>query len=99
MSTVYFLLTPSNSGWYSQSSVKVGGRTLRMKCSVHLNSTRVSIVSSTLWKQTDGPIVVDDIYIGETYSASKETRGWDMPVRSLSTQRKSFEVFAVMSLD
>jgi hypothetical protein len=38
--------------------------------------------SKDSWKQTDGPIVVDDIYIGETYNASMETPGWDMPVNS-----------------
>lgn len=36
--------------------------------------------SKESWKQTAGPIVVDDIYTGETYNASMATPGWDMPV-------------------
>ena len=33
------------------------------------------------WKQTAGPIVEDDIYVGEIYNSTMATPRWDMPVR------------------
>jgi alpha-L-rhamnosidase len=68
-------------GWYAQPSVKVGGRSLRCIMFIFFEGGGGFPVKSSKdsWKQTDGPIVVDDIYIGETYNASMETPGWDMP--------------------
>jgi alpha-L-rhamnosidase len=37
------------------------------------------VVSDTSWRATDGPIVEDSIYNGETYDARLETPGWDRP--------------------
>jgi alpha-L-rhamnosidase len=38
-----------------------------------------AIGSDASWKQTNGPIVLDDIYIGETYDSRLQTPGWDQP--------------------
>ena len=35
------------------------------------------ITTGTDWKTTQGPIVFDDIYDGETYDARRELPGWD----------------------
>ena len=74
------------SGWYAQPSVKVGGRSLRCIMFILFEGGGGLPVktSKDSWKQTDGPIVVDDIYIGEMYNASMATPGWDMPVSSCS---------------
>jgi alpha-L-rhamnosidase len=39
----------------------------------------LSVYSDPTWKQTDGPIVEDNLYNGEVYDARIETPGWDMP--------------------
>jgi alpha-L-rhamnosidase len=37
------------------------------------------IVSDRSWKTADGPILKNNIYLGETYDARKEVPGWDRP--------------------
>lgn len=37
----------------------------------------VEITSDGSWKATDGPIVEDSLYNGESYDARRETPGWD----------------------
>jgi alpha-L-rhamnosidase len=38
---------------------------------------KVELVSEASWKGTDGPIVTNSVYNGETYDARLETPGWD----------------------
>lgn len=45
----------------------------------YTDGTKDVISSGIDWKTTDGPIVFDDIYDGETYDARKELPGWDSP--------------------
>jgi alpha-L-rhamnosidase len=40
---------------------------------------RMSLSSDSSWKMTDGPIIQDSIYNGETYDARLEMPGWDAP--------------------
>jgi len=40
---------------------------------------RATIVTDSGWKGTQGAIVSDSIYNGETYDARRETSGWDAP--------------------
>ncbi len=58
-------------GWY-------GGRVALLQLNIELPGGKVQeIVTDTTWKATQGPIVSDSIYHGETYDATKETGGWD----------------------
>ncbi len=41
--------------------------------------TSAVIVSDTSWKAAAGPIVFNDIYVGEEYDARVEQPGWDAP--------------------
>ncbi len=41
------------------------------------DGTMEIITTGTDWKTTQGPIVFDDIYDGETYDARRELPGWD----------------------
>ncbi|MCL5021631.1 MAG: glycoside hydrolase family 78 protein [Bacteroidetes bacterium] len=44
----------------------------------YTDGTRQSIVSDTTWRlTTDGPIISNNVYDGETYDARKEMPGWD----------------------
>jgi len=40
---------------------------------------KVEVVSNASWKGTDGPVVANSVYNGETYDARLETPGWDRP--------------------
>eukprot|EP00118_Oscarella_pearsei_P025682 m.308582 g.308582 ORF g.308582 m.308582 type:complete len:1010 (+) comp44295_c0_seq1:152-3181(+) len=67
-------------GWYAQPSVHVGGRSLRLMMIVQFeNGSSMSVGSSDAWMQKAGPVVQDDIYVGETYDSRQATPGWDMP--------------------
>ncbi len=60
-------------GWY-------GKREALLELVVELEGGRtVRIVTDGSWKTTQGPILADSIYNGETYDATKETPGWDRP--------------------
>lgn len=45
----------------------------------YVDGTKDVITSGVDWKTTEGPIIFDDIYDGETYDARKELPGWDSP--------------------
>ena len=68
-------------GWYSQPSVNVGPPSLYLTLYVHFTLNGVSdvltVVSDTTWTQNIGPIVMDDIYNGETYDSNLEKPGWN----------------------
>ncbi|RLF14392.1 MAG: alpha-L-rhamnosidase, partial [Thermoprotei archaeon] len=39
----------------------------------------VEVVTDETWRAADGPVVYDDLYNGETYDATREEDGWDLP--------------------
>jgi len=43
------------------------------------DGTRMAVTTDSSWKTSDGPVVADSIYDGETYDARLETNGWDRP--------------------
>jgi alpha-L-rhamnosidase len=38
-----------------------------------------TIVTDQSWKASDGPVLMNSIYLGETYDARLEQKGWDIP--------------------
>jgi alpha-L-rhamnosidase len=55
-------------------------RLLKLQLNIELaNGEKITVLSDPSWKQTDGPILQDSIYDGETYDARLETPGWDSP--------------------
>jgi len=77
-------------GWYAQSSIQSGPRSLQVLLSVTTSDGTVSYYPSALsstaelplgasplvFTVTQGPVVADDIYLGETYNALLEQPGW-----------------------
>jgi alpha-L-rhamnosidase len=43
------------------------------------NGKTEEIVSDTTWKYAYGPIIKNSVYLGVTYDARKEIKGWNMP--------------------
>ena len=72
-----FILSPyscATLGWYAQSSVNVGPLSLLVQLHIETaDNSQVMILSDTTWKTIQGPIIMDDIYLGETYDARMET--------------------------
>ena len=55
---------------YSQPTVNVGNLTLAFKLSIHYtDGTKDTLVSDTTWGGAASPVVLNDIYEGETYDA------------------------------
>ncbi len=75
-----YLQTGSNAvavvlgqGWYKSTA-------LLFQLNIELEDGRIlEVVSDGSWKATNGPVVSDSIYDGETYDARLETPGWDRP--------------------
>lgn len=60
-------------GWF-------GSYALLFQLNIELESgEKISVASDISWKGTDGSIVEDSIYNGETYDARRETPDWDLP--------------------
>ena len=60
-------------GWFQ-------GRATIVQIEVQMEGGRkATIVTDSGWKGTQGAIVSDSIYNGETYDARRETSGWDGP--------------------
>ena len=60
-------------GWY-------GGRVLLLQLNVEMEGGgRLEVATDSTWKVTQGPIIADSIYNGESYDASRETPGWERP--------------------
>jgi alpha-L-rhamnosidase len=60
-------------GWYKSTA-------LLLQLNIELEDGRkIEVVSDAFWKATNGPIVSDSVYNGETYDARLETSGWDRP--------------------
>jgi len=73
-------------GWFRGNISVLGqnkyGDTLRLMSQLHIDYAdgRGEIVASDpKWKASFGPIIVSDMFEGETYDARKEMPGWDGP--------------------
>ncbi len=77
------------NGWYNPLPLKMWGRrNIREALTVdepkfimqlnieYSDGTKVQIVSDNAWKVTSGPIVQNNIYLGEKYDARKEIPDW-----------------------
>jgi len=61
------------NGWYKS-------RALLLQINAELeDGSKLSFVSDASWRASNGPILEDSIYNGETYDARLETQGWDRP--------------------
>ena len=80
------------NGWYNPLPLRMWGRlnlrehlpTGRLRFIVQLNidftdGTTKSIKTDRNWKAHAGPIIRNNIYLGEIYDARKEIKGWDRP--------------------
>jgi alpha-L-rhamnosidase len=71
------------NGWFSCLGQQPGCRSippqLLLQVVVSSGSSAHTIISDTTWKASPGPIVYDSLYNGETYDATKEMPGWDLP--------------------
>ncbi len=77
-------------GWYNQTAVNnkrfgwgdvIYGKP-RMIAQIHIvyeDGTDEYILSDKTWKGSTGPIISDNIYLGEFYDARLEKPGWDKP--------------------
>ncbi|HTD92756.1 MAG TPA: glycoside hydrolase family 78 protein [Chitinophagaceae bacterium] len=72
-------------GWYRGAlgwvaNFGVWGKTLGLLCQLNIiytDGTSETIVTNNTWKgSSDGPILMNGIYDGETYDARKEMKGW-----------------------
>jgi alpha-L-rhamnosidase len=58
-------------GWFKS-------RALLLQMNIELEGGEgLELVTDESWKGTDGPVVKDSVYNGETYDARQETPGWD----------------------
>lgn len=68
-------------GWYNQDMVwggnlSYGSPLLWAQLDMQLGAKEQQIISDKTWKWIDGPIQSNNVYAGEVYDATKETRGW-----------------------
>ncbi|MCF7955618.1 MAG: glycoside hydrolase family 78 protein [Phycisphaerae bacterium] len=73
-------------GWFRGNISILGqnryGKKLRLLTQLQIDyadGTTEIIVSDPSWKASFGPIILSDMFEGETYDASKEIPGWDKP--------------------
>lgn len=72
-------------GWYNQNRVWGGNLCygqprMIMQLNIEYSDGSVSrIATDGTWKTSDSPIVLNNIYAGETYDARLEQSGWNMP--------------------
>ena len=72
------------AGWYAQSSVSVGPRSLLAMISVdapdgtrsYFTSQLNAGIGTLVFTTAHGPVTSDDIYLGEDYDARREQVGW-----------------------
>jgi alpha-L-rhamnosidase len=80
------------NGWYNPLPLKMWGHknirdaltTGQPKFIMQLNieysdGTKEQIISDDQWKVISGPIIQNNIYLGEVYDARKEVPGWNSP--------------------
>ena len=80
------------NGWYNPLPMRMWGRlNLREHLTVgrprfiaqlnieYNDGTRQSIVTDKSWKTAEGPILRNNIFLGEVYDARREKPGWSLP--------------------
>lgn len=78
------------NGWYNPVPLKMWGylnirehlpfgrpRFIAQLVLAYADGTTESVVSDESWKTTEGPILRNNIYLGEVYDARREIAGWD----------------------
>ncbi len=89
-------------GWYNPLPLKMWGRlNLREHLTIgrprfiaqlnlkYTDGTKSSIVSDESWSVAEGPILRNNIYLGEVYDARREISGWDRSGFDASTWSKA----------
>jgi alpha-L-rhamnosidase len=80
------------NGWYNPLPMRFwGGKNFRLSltsgrpCAIlrldiqYADGTRQTIVTDESWRWKEGPIIRNNIFLGELYDARKEIAGWDAP--------------------
>jgi alpha-L-rhamnosidase len=79
------------NGWYNPLPLRVFNRNLReiltigqpkLRCQLIIDyedGTSETIKSDTSWRTAPGPIVRNNVYLGEWYDARREIPGWNTP--------------------
>jgi len=72
------------NGWYNaqgvMGEVSYGLPKLILQINIDfVDNTTTRIISDSTWKIADGPIISNNVYLGESYDARLEKPGWDTP--------------------
>ncbi len=73
------------NGFYGQNMAFAQGlqygapRALLVLSLTYTDGSKAQIVSDDSWKVSTGPILFDNIYLGETYDARQEIKDWNQP--------------------
>jgi alpha-L-rhamnosidase len=80
------------NGWYNPLPMQLFGRfNLRETLTVgqpkvmvqlrlrYADGSAETLVTDTSWTTADGPVIRNNVYLGEWYDARKEKDGWDLP--------------------
>ena len=80
------------NGWYNplpllmwgnrniRESLPVGRPCFIAQLDIELgDGSRISIATDASWKSRPGPVLRNNVYLGEVYDARKEVKGWDRP--------------------
>ncbi len=80
------------NGWYNPMPIRlfrstnlrdamtVGKPCLKAQMRItYVDGSVETIVTDQSWKAGEGPVLMNSIYLGETYDARLEQKGWDMP--------------------
>ena len=79
------------NGWFNPLPLRMWGRlnlrehlTIGRPCFIaqleltYTDGTRKTVVSDESWKVTDGPLLRNNIYLGEVYDARREVKDWNL---------------------
>ena len=80
------------NGWFNPLPLRMWGHLNLRECLVtgrprvivqmiidHVDGSTAEIVTDETWRVADGPILRNNIYLGEVHDARKEVAGWDRP--------------------
>lgn len=80
------------NGWFNPLPLRLWGHVnLRKRLAIgqprvilqmnidYADGSTAQVVTDEAWRTADGPIVKNNIYLGEVYDARKELAGWDKP--------------------
>eukprot|EP01084_Bolivina_argentea_P086641 156595_1 len=69
------------NGWYSQPTIAIGPNMIKFFIFIQYTDGTLDVFSTSSMDiyQSEGPIRINDIYLGEYYDATKETHGWLTP--------------------